>query len=362
MSRKDLLAAAPLALAEAQEIAGSIVGEVRWRGAEGWCVCPGIARHTTRNSSTDCKVVCEPVALAGGTLKPGVFCFHDSCRAECEAASFALRSALGKRAPSDAPRRAPAVAPERLPDPVFDPAKLQRLAVRLPGVGARWMAARSPAAIEDATAESFLRALYQPGEKVIVFSIFESQGQYVWEHREPPPDPPDPRGLGAFRAGQPLGVWFLANPVSGEFVTRECGWGRTRRTYRTVTSFPYLVVESDQADRAHWLAAVAQMPLPIAAICTSGGKSIHALVRVDAATKPEWDEKVAPLKGALITLGADRKTMSAVRLTRLPFCERLGKTDEAGVYVPFPAPRVQRLLYLNGQPDETPIAERRFQR
>jgi hypothetical protein len=48
----------------------------------------------------------------------------------------------------------------------------------------------------------------------------------------------------------------------------------------------------------------------------------------------------------LITLGADRKAISAVRLTRLPQCERVEKGQ------------MQTLLYLNGNPDLCPIADK----
>jgi len=47
------------------------------------------------------------------------------------------------------------------------------------------------------------------------------------------------------------------------------------------------------------------------------------------------------IKSILITLGADRGALSAVRLSRLPQAKR--------------GERVQRLLYLNAQPDGTPI-------
>jgi len=105
------------------------------------------------------------------------------------------------------------------------------------------------------------------------------------------------------------------------------------------------------------LATLAQMPLPIAAIYTSGGKSIHALVRIDAESKTHWDEIAGEMKATLVTLGADPKAISAVRLTRLPCCERLGKDDKAGNYIRFPDPRLQTLLYLNGTPNGTPICE-----
>ena len=57
-------------------------------------------------------------------------------------------------------------------------------------------------------------------------------------------------------------------------------------------------------------------------------------------------------------LGADTGALSAVRLSRLPCCERLGKDDAAGNYQAFAdGPHLQRLLYLNPAPDGTPIAE-----
>ena len=59
-------------------------------------------------------------------------------------------------------------------------------------------------------------------------------------------------------------------------------------------------------------------------------------------------------------LGADTHILSAVRLTRLPDRERLGKEDKDGKYQRFPdGPHLQRLLYLNPAPDFTPIAEQK---
>ncbi len=197
----------PLSLPEAQRIAESIVGAVRWLGAEGHCTCPGIAKHATANAASDCKVVAERI----GTLAPGVYCFHGSCQAETEAASYALRSALGKRSASAAPiTRSPFIMPRR-PAPQFDPAKLERIARKLDGADADWLAARSPKTPWNRTPASFLNELYGPGERVVVFDVFESQGQAVWECTPPPFDA---RALDAFRTGKPQGVWFLAQPVA----------------------------------------------------------------------------------------------------------------------------------------------------
>jgi len=331
---------APLVLQEAQRIAESIVGTVSWRGAEGFCRCPGEDRHTTQTAPDHCKVVCEPVAKSGGLLAPGVYCFHSSCAADCEGASHALRSALGSRGAvrSCQSARHP-VIPK--PKPEFAPAKLASIAAKLPGVDAAWLAARSPLRPDTRTPALFLAALYHPGEKVLVFDVFESQGQTLWTCKEPPCDT---RELDSFSIGKPRGVWFLTNPVDGEFRENDRG-EQSRRSWQNVTSWRYLVLESDKADPAHWLGALAQMPLRMAAIYTSGWKSIHALVRLDAPSKAHWDALRDGMKSTLVILGADHKALSAVRLSRLPCCERVEKGA------------MQTLLYLNPHPTRTPICD-----
>jgi hypothetical protein len=157
-------------------------------------------------------------------------------------------------------------------------------------------------------------------------------------------------------------VWILCNPVTGQFVPddklNEDGTPHlTRRSWRTITAWRYLVLESDEAAPAQWLSALAQLPLPISAIYTSGGKSIHALVRLDARSKADWDAQAAQINPIVIPLGADPGAISGVRLTRLPCCERLGTDDKNGNYVRYLQPRLQKLLYLNPTPDSTPICE-----
>jgi hypothetical protein len=48
----------------------------------------------------------------------------------------------------------------------------------------------------------------------------------------------------------------------------------------------------------------------------------------------------------LVTLGADPKAIKAVQLSRLPCCRREEKDA------------MQTLLYLNGNPDQTPLCEK----
>jgi hypothetical protein len=138
------------------------------------------------------------------------------------------------------------------------------------------------------------------------------------------------------------GVWFLPQPVDGMFHPNPRLGGRlSRRSEESVTAWRYAVLESDKAEPEDWLRCVIQMPLRIACICESGGRSIHALVRLDAASKEDWDAQIQVIKPVVVTLGADAGALSAVRLTRLPQARR--------------GERIQRLLYLNPTPEPVPI-------
>ena len=235
--------------------------------------------------------------------------------------------------------------------PTFKPSRLEALARRMDGFSFSDLAARSPIRPDTRTPASFLHALYQPGEHVLCFSEFASQGQALWT-RPPQGESYNARELDEFiRPAEGKGAWFLCNPIDGQWrtldrlKTEHNPTGRTRRAEENLTAFRYLVVESDKVDPALWLAALVQIPLPIVAVYYSGGKSIHALVRVDAESVKHWNELRDRLAPALVTLGADKGAMTAVRLTRLPQCYRAEKD------------RWQELYYLNPKADETPISE-----
>jgi hypothetical protein len=124
----------------------------------------------------------------------------------------------------------------------------------------------------------------------------------------------------------------------------------SRRSKEAITSWRYLVLECDHEEKHQgvnslWLSALIQLPLKIAAIYTSGGKSIHALVRLDASSKEEWDAMRDKIKPILVPIGADPSAMTAVRLSRLPQTKR-GES-------------LQKLLYLNPSPNAEPIVGRK---
>lgn len=232
-----------------------------------------------------------------------------------------------------------------------------------PEIDEAWLMRRSKVDVAACTALSFLQALYRDDEKVLIFTEEFSQGDFMaWVKGSELDDSAvrvetfrlaQEKGVKAVRSalptGSPKGVWFLTNPVTGEWKInprsrnrhneKEPKW--SRRSEEVISSWRFFVLESDKLDAATWLKVVVNLQLPIAAIYTSGGRSIHVLVWVEVSSKAEWDATRDVLRKLVCPLGADPGAMSAVRLSRLPGCMR--------------GQKAQRLLYLNPNPEHTAI-------
>ncbi len=122
----------------------------------------------------------------------------------------------------------------------------------------------------------------------------------------------------AFR-GKPTndaaGAWVIINPLDGE-----------GRKNINVTDFRYALVESDDMPLDKQLAMIRKMNLPCAAIVYSGGKSVHAVVKVDADSAKEYRERVSKLYEICNKNGfkVDTQNKNPARLTRLPGYTRNG--------------------------------------
>ncbi|MBQ4594774.1 MAG: hypothetical protein IJA81_09085 [Akkermansia sp.] len=211
--------------------------------------------------------------------------------------------------------------------------------------------------------------LYRQGEHVLVFTTFASQGQFL--HTAGTQDffrLGGQPGIKARRSPRlPItgreGVWYLTAPVVGTWQpnphkhTATGGQALGRRHTACCTRFPYLVLESDEVPPEQWLRILAQLRERIAAIYSSGGKSIHTLIRVDANTPEEFNLHRSRFLQRLTLVGADPAAITPVRLSRLPGCTRQGVTKN-GVYTPYEQPRMQELYYLAPEPSDTPLAEK----
>ena len=114
---------------------------------------------------------------------------------------------------------------------------------------------------------------------------------------------------------QECGAWIRFNPVDGQGVKNE-----------NVTEYRYALVESDDMAIDKQNAIIRELELPVAALVHSGGKSLHAIVRVEASTYDEYRKRVDYLydvcrKNGLVI---DSQNRNPSRLSRMPGILRNG--------------------------------------
>jgi hypothetical protein len=140
------------------------------------------------------------------------------------------------------------------------------------------------------------------------------------------------------------GAWIRSNPV------KKRGSGKDGAiTDADVTSYRFCLLESDALPIDLQLSLLARLPLPVAAIITSGGRSVHAWIMLNCSNEQEYRAKVDRIYTLLARFGLCPSNKNPSRLSRLPGAQReIGKHGDGA----------QRLLYLNDEPSEAPILER----
>lgn len=242
-----------------------------------------------------------------------------------------------------------------------------------------WLLGRSPVDPRAVTPEQYLDALFRPGERVLVFNrMWGTQGDYgrVCGERTLalgalPKE--KHRALERLPEGSPEGMTFLMQPVDGQWHPVAKAGGKvelSRRSEPSVTRWPHLLLENDKAPHELWLNVLVRARIRIVSICLSGGRSLHAVVRLDKATKAELlaELECEDALETLTVLGFDpqaaRNCMSSPRLPNTwREGKRVGKFDQAGKplmkngrrvmeFRPFQDGRaLQRLLYFNPAPE-----------
>jgi len=187
-----------------------------------------------------------------------------------------------------------------------------------------------------------LSTLYQPGEII----------NFVTEYKMSPVksggQKPVPCGKGEsverdelidiWTLGMPsskAGGWMRMNPVDGKGVADA-----------NITHFRFILMEFDNIPLDLQISLFCKLPLPIAAILTSGGKSIHAWVKVDSHDHTGYKDDSILLLKMLERFGIDGKNKNPSRLSRLVGVTR--SIDASG-------DGRQRILYLNPNPTQRPI-------
>jgi len=182
------------------------------------------------------------------------------------------------------------------------------------------------------------RTLYDPGEQVNVTVDYSEEdgrakpkGYGLTQSREDwltliaKHGPPEDRG----------GAWFKMNPLDGQGIADT-----------NVVRCRYALVEADKIPVELQLSLLVKLPLPIAAIFTSGGRSLHCLVRVDVTDASQYREIVGRMLQLLTKFGVDAANKNPSRGARLPGAQRIIGAIGNGQ---------QRLIYLDPSPEQRPI-------
>lgn len=172
----------------------------------------------------------------------------------------------------------------------------------------------------------YLETLFEPGENVgyVMKSWQNDKGKYI----------PQDKGNWDRTAGELIealekckgdlgavvgdydpqgGAWIRFNPLDGKDVRNE-----------NVAEYRYALVESDNTEIEKQNEILRELELPIACLVHSGGKSLHAIVKVDAENYPEYRKRVDYLYDVCQKNGikVDVQNRNPSRLSRMPGVQR----------------------------------------
>lgn len=105
------------------------------------------------------------------------------------------------------------------------------------------------------------------------------------------------------------GAWIRFNPMNENGAKNS-----------DVTSYRYTLIESDKMSVSKQIAMIRALELPVAALVYSGGKSVHAIVHVDADTFKEYQQRVQFIYETCEKNGfkVDTQNKNPSRLSRMP--------------------------------------------
>lgn len=175
---------------------------------------------------------------------------------------------------------------------------------------------------------AYLQVLFDPDDHVgyVTHDVWQDQdgkwlpGKGVYDRTageliESLKNHPDDLGATVGDWKEDAGAWMRFNALDGTGVKNA-----------NVTKFRFALVESDTLPITEQDALYRKLELPIAALVHSGGKSLHAIVRVDAKDQDEYRKRVDVLYSFLEKNGVDidKQNRNPSRLSRMPGVTRNG--------------------------------------
>ena len=166
----------------------------------------------------------------------------------------------------------------------------------------------------------YLETLFEAGENVgYVTASWEKDGKYLpqkgsWDRTagqliEQLSKCDDDIGAVLGDYNTEAGAWIRFNPLDGNGCKNE-----------NVTDFRYALVESDSMELGKQVAMIRQLELPVACLVFSGKKSVHAIVKVEAANYDEYRKRGNYLYDVMQKNGMaiDTQNKNPSRLSRMP--------------------------------------------
>ncbi|HYF37010.1 MAG TPA: AAA family ATPase, partial [Prosthecobacter sp.] len=176
-------------------------------------------------------------------------------------------------------------------------------------------------------AEELLLAAFEAGEGIrICLATTNEEGREVprdqgitlsreeWLHKLEE-NGGNPNGI--LRSSANNGIFISVNPL-------KLGGSKDA----DVTAYRHALLEFDNISQQEQWNIIVQSGIPCAAVIYSGGKSLHAWVKVDAQDRKEYDERVAILYNHFEAYKPDVKNKNPSRFSRLPNCVRGPKRQE----------------------------------
>ena len=167
----------------------------------------------------------------------------------------------------------------------------------------------------------YLETVFKPGDTIgyTMKSVKTDKGKYV------------PSGKGSYKnnvgqlidqlkAGIPIeqvfgsynkeaGAWIRINPLDGNGIDDK-----------NVAEYRHVLIECDNLDLEEQIEKLEKIKIPISAMVYSGGKSVHALVPVNAVSETEYRFQFNFIKNIMHDAGMDidKANINPSRLSRLP--------------------------------------------
>lgn len=310
-------------------IAQRLLGAIDWQTeVHGYCRCPGIASHTSRNGARDCQVHVDGA--------PTIYCLHASCGPVVAQINLQLRREVGQREwairlqdgrvirsgdvirhnGTITPREVIAALPKADRKAKEELAMLGVVAKRAaPAIAERFkwpfdaIVADSPLQLAHRNAEEQFRvwlSIWPPGVTVWIGDVFSS-GR--------------PEHVAHFR---PVTEWRQIGPTANYTCGSSFKPGSYRRSNDNINGHRFLVVESDILNRdqvgAIFRFLHQRLQITCRAIVDTAGKSLHGWF--DAPKSKAMEDH---LKATLTALGCDPKLFTFSQPVRLPGALRDGK-------------------------------------